>query len=154
MCKANVYSYFFEMLLECRSVFSPVKQGTGNERVKFLVKNPKSIWFLLNWLGKWLSYKDRRFWMLLKFFWFYLTVWKPQKLKDSIFEIPIIPQTLNIKSMNLDIIRKFIQYTFKKNVVVKSMFTLTVFEILLLESRSVLSPAQRCTRKEGLAKNV
>ena len=61
------------------------------------------------------------------------------KLKNSIFEIPIIPQTLNI---NLRIIRKLIKYSLKK-VLKKTMFTLTVFEILLFEGRSVLEPAQR-----------
>ena len=119
------------------------------------MKNQKSIWLFLKWLGKWLSSKDRRFWMLLKFFWFYLTFRVPQKLKNSIFEIPIIPQILNIKSINLDIIRKFIQYTLKKkNVVVKSVFTLTVFEIWLLESRLVLSSAQRGTGKERVKFSV
>ena len=32
-----------------------------------------------------------------------------------------------------------------KNVLLKAMFTLTVFEILLFEGRLVLAPAQRCT---------
>ena len=44
-----------------------------------------------------------------------------EKLKNSLFEIPIIPQTLNInnyrttsaKSINLHIIRKFIEYSLK-----------------------------------------
>ena len=55
-----------------------------------------------------------------------------EKLKNSIFEIPIIPQTLNI---NLHIIRKVIKYSLK-NVLEKTMYTLTVFEILLFEVRS------------------
>ena len=49
----------------------------------------------------------------LYFFYYYLTFSVPQKLKKSIFEIPIIPQTLNIKSFNLEIIKKFKQYIFK-----------------------------------------
>ena len=73
-----------------------------------------------------------------------LTFSAPEKLKNSIFEIPITPETLNIsnqrttstKSINLDIIRKLIEYSLK-NVFVKAMFTLTVFEIQLFEGRSV-----------------
>ena len=44
-------------------------------------------------------------------------------------------------------IRKLIEYSLK-NVSVKAMFTLTVFEILLSEGRSVLSSAQRGTGSE------
>ena len=40
-------------------------------------------------------------------------------------------------STNPDIIRKFIEYSLK-NVPVKALFTLTVFEILLFEGRSEL----------------
>ena len=72
-----------------------------------------------------------------------------------IFDIPIIPQTLNInnwktaraKSINLDIIRKLIEYSLK-NVVEKAMFNLTIFDILLFESRSVLCPAQQVAGSE------
>ena len=67
----------------------------------------------------------------------------------------IISQTLNInnlrntstKSVNLVTIRKLVEYSFK-NVLVKSMFTLTAFEILLFEGRRPLSPAQWGTGKE------
>ena len=67
----------------------------------------------------------------------------------------IIPQTLNInnlrttstKSVNLHTIRKLIEYSLK-NVLVKSMFTLTAFEILLFEGRPPLSPAQWGTGNE------
>ena len=66
--------------------------------------------------------------------------------------MPIIPPTLNInnlrtksaKSINLHTIRKLVEYSLK-NVFVKAMFTLTVFEILLSEGRSVGRPAQRGT---------
>ena len=68
-----------------------------------------------------------------------LTLSAPEKLKNWIFEIPIIPQTLNInnlrttasaKYINLNIIVKLIKYSWKI-VFVKVMFTLTVSEILL-----------------------
>ena len=76
-------------------------------------------------------------------------------MKISIFEMPIITQTLNInnlratsaKSMNLHTIRKLVKYSFK-NVPAKAIFPLTVFEILLSEGTSVLSPAQRGTVSE------
>ena len=69
--------------------------------------------------------------------------------------MPIITQTLNIsnlrstnaKSINLHTIKNLVEYSLK-NVVAKAMFTLTVFEILLSEGRSVLSPAQWGTGSE------
>ena len=67
-----------------------------------------------------------------------LTLSVPEKLKNSVFEMPIIPQTLNInnlrttsaKSINLQKIRKLIE-NYLKNVRVKTVFTLTLLEILL-----------------------
>ena len=78
-------------------------------------------------------------------------------MKNSIFEMLIIPQALNInnsitaraKSINLHTIRKPIEYFFKI-VGIKAMFTPTVFEILMSEGRSVLSPAQRSTGSERI----
>ena len=70
----------------------------------------------------------------------------------------IIPQTLNInnsrtaraKSINLYTIRKLIEYSLE-NVRIKAMFTSTVFEILMSEGRSVLSPpAKRGTGSESV----
>ena len=61
----------------------------------------------------------------------YLTLSVPEKLENSIFEMPIIPETLNInnlrntnaKSMNLHTIRKFIEYSLK-NILIKQYFLL------------------------------
>ena len=74
---------------------------------------------------------------------------------EKIFEMSIIPQTLNIsnlrttsaKSINLHTIRKLIKYSLEK-VLVKTMFTLNVFQILLFERRFVLSIAQQGTGRE------
>ena len=44
----------------------------------------------------------------------------------------------------MHIIRKLIKYSFKM-VAVQALFTLTVFEVLLFEGRSVLAPARRGT---------
>ena len=150
--KVGVNSRFtptvFKILLsEGRSVLSPAHRGAGSERVKVAVQNQKNIRNLLKLLEKWLTYKLRRFWMILKLFWFCLTLSIPEKWKNSIFEMPIIPQPVNInnlrttspKSISLLIIRKLIEYSWK-NVCVKAMFTPTAFDIL--------SPAQWGRRSE------
>ena len=70
-------------------------------------------------------------------------------LKNSIFEMPINPQTLNInnlrttngKSINLHTIRELIEYSLK--MFCKGNVYSYVFEIRLSEHRPVLSPAQR-----------
>ena len=75
--------------------------------------------------------------------------------------MPIVPQTLNInklrttsaKSINLHTIRKLVEYSLN-NLLVKAIFTLTVFEILLSEGRSVLSPAERGTGSERVKVSV
>ena len=75
--------------------------------------------------------------------------------------MPIVPQTLNInklrttsaKSINLHTIRKLVEYSLN-NPLVKAIFTLTVFEILLSEGRSVLSPAERGTGSERVKVSV
>ena len=76
-------------------------------------------------------------------------------LENSIFVTPAIAQTLNInnlrsrsaKSISLHTIRKLIKYSLKK-VRVKAVFIVTVFETLLFEGTSVLSPAQRGTGRK------
>ena len=82
------------------------------------------------------------------------------KIEKLDFEMPIIQQTLNInnsrttraKSINLHTIRKLIEYSLK-NRPIKAIFTPTVFEILMSEGRSVLSPAQRGTWSERVKNN-
>ena len=72
------------------------------------------------------------------------------KLKNLIFEILIIPLTLNInnlrttseKSIKLHIIRKLMEY-FLNNIAVNTIFTLTALETPLSEGRSALGPTQR-----------
>ena len=112
----------FEILLSAVSlVLSPTQRGTGSERVTVLVKNQKNIRNLFKLLEKWLTYKLRMFWVVFKFFWFCLTLSVPEKLKNSIFEMPIIPQILNTnnlrntsaKSINLHTIRKLIECSLK-----------------------------------------
>ena len=57
--------------------------------------------------------------MVFNFFFISLTLSVPEKLKNSIFEMPKITQTLNIsnlrttsgKSINLDNIRKLVEYS-------------------------------------------
>ena len=78
-----------------------------------------------------------------------------EKLKNSIFEIPIIPQALNInnyriasESLSTWISLEILSNTLLKNLWSKTMFTITAFEKLLLEVRLLLSPAQRGTGSE------
>ena len=84
----------------------------------------------------------------------YLTLSVLEKSKNSIFEIPVILQSLNInnqrttctKSISLDITGKLIEYSLKKFCKFDVYFV--VFKILLFEGRSVLSPAQRGTGRK------
>ena len=62
--------------------------------------------------------------MVFIFFDAVLTLSVPEKLKNSVFEMPVIPQNVNIKlenhkakSINLNIIRKLIKYSLKNNVI-------------------------------------
>ena len=101
----------------------PPSGAQGAKGLKFQWKVKKNIDNLLKLLEKWLTYKLRRFWMVFNFFWFCLTLSVTKKLKNSIFEMPIITQTLNInnlrttgtKSINLHTLRKLVEYSLKKN---------------------------------------
>ena len=105
-------------LFECKWQLWPTQQCTRRERVKVWVKNQKKYWELL---GKGWNDKIRRFWMVFRFLWFSLTLSVPEKLKKSIFEIPICTQILNINnlratsgnSINLHTIIKFVEYSLK-----------------------------------------
>ena len=92
-------------------------------------------------------------------FLFFFTLSVSEKFKNSIFEIPVISQTLSTNSLrttsekpiNLHTIRKLIEYIFK-NYFLLALFTPTVVEILLFKCRSVLPPAQRGTVRERVKK--
>ena len=124
------------------SILSLAQWSTGSERVKVSVKNQNNIRILLKWIEKWLTYKIQTFWIVSNFFWFCLTFSVSEKLKNSVFEIPVIPENLNTsklrttntKSINLHTTEKLITYSLK-NFCVKGMFAFTVFEILLFEYR-------------------
>ena len=70
------------------------------------------------------KFTEKQSWLFVQkvLFYYILCLSVPEKFKNSIFEIPVIPQTLNIsnqrttstKSINLDIIRKLITYCLKK----------------------------------------
>ena len=70
---------------------------------------------------------------------------KSRKLRNGIFEIPIIPQNSNIdnqritraKSPNHYIIRKFIEYPLV-NFLVRAISFLTVFDIMMFEGSSII----------------
>ena len=86
------FSVFEILLFEDRLVLSLAQWSTGIERVKVLVKTQKNIWILLKLLETWLSYRFKRFWMVFIFFVLFNPC-RTGKLKNSIFEMPIIPQT-------------------------------------------------------------
>ena len=48
-------------------MLTPSQQGAGSKRVTFLLKNQKQLWPLLQLLEKWLTYKLRRFRIVLIF---------------------------------------------------------------------------------------
>ena len=106
------------LLSEGRSLLWPSQRGTAIERVKVLVKN---IVNLLKFLEKWLNYKLTSVWNVFKFFSFYLTLSVREKLKNLIFEMPIVSQTSNINnlrttsanSFNLHMISKLVEYSLK-----------------------------------------
>ena len=68
----------------------------GKKGLNFSEKAKKNVELLLNLLEKWLTCKLRRSWMIFKVVSFCLTLSVLQKLKNYVFEIPIIPQTLSI----------------------------------------------------------
>ena len=136
------FTVFEILLFKSMSILSLAQWGTGSERVKVSVKNQNNIRILLKWIEKWLTYKIQTFWIVFNFFWFCLTFSVSEKLKNSVFEIPVIPENLNTsklrttntKSINLHTTEKLITYSLK-NFCVKGMFAFTVFEILLFEYR-------------------
>ena len=103
---------------------------------------------------KGLDYKLARYWVAINFFGLFLNLLVPEKLKTSIFEIPISQQLLNInnlrttsvRSLNLHTIRKLIEYSFQN--MVKEMVAYTFFNILLTECRSIFWPAEEGTESE------
>lgn len=91
-----------------------------------------------------------------------LTLSIPEKLKNPIFEMPIIPPTLNINNLRTTRVGKVYQPIyhqksyggFFKKQSVKAMFTVTIFRILSFEGRSVLSPAQHSTGSKSVKVSV
>ena len=150
--KGNVFFYPFWRYC-CPNVgwyCDPLSGSQGAKRLK-----------LLKLLKKWLAYKLRRFQMVFVFFKFCLTLSIQEKLKNLIFKMSIITQTLNINnlrttsanSISLHNIKDCVEYSLK-NVVAKALFVLTILEILLSKGRSVLWPAQRRTGSKGVKVSV
>ena len=97
----------------------PPSRAQGAKGLKFQWKTKKMLGICWNWLkSDWFTNLGGFEWFLI-FFFISLTLSVPEKLKNSIFEIPIITQTLNIsnlrttsgKSINLDNIRKLVEYS-------------------------------------------
>ena len=83
------------------------------------MKNQKYVWILLKFCEKWLHSKPGRFSIVFKIF--LRSFQNRKKMKSSISDIPIIPQTLSInkyratsaKCIKLDIIRMLIECSLK-----------------------------------------
>ena len=129
---------FEKLMFEDRTVLGLAPRVPGSKRVQFSVKSQKKCLVFVGIAWKMIVLKLRMFGIVFNFFWFCLTLPVLEKLKNSIFEIPIIPQILNInnyrttctKCIILHIIRKLIEYSFK-GITLMTMFTTTAFEILL-----------------------
>ena len=145
----------FEILLfECRSVLWPAQWGAESESVKISVKKQKNVGLLLKLLEKWLTYKISRFWMafvLFIYLFIFLVLFNPfstGKTRFLRFEKfhklwtwTREPQVQSLSVCQPGYHWKAYRILLSK-VPIKAMFTLTVFEILLFEGRSVLPPAQ------------
>ena len=134
LVKAIFTPSVFEILMhEGRSVLKRLSGAQGTKGLKFQWKSKKIFWICWNCLKSgWLTNLGGFQWFLI-FFWFCLTLSLPGKLKNSIFEMPIIPQTLNInnsrttraKSINLHTVRNLTEYSLK-NAPIKTMLTSTI----------------------------
>ena len=122
MAKAVFSLTILEMLLSAgRSVLRPSQPGRASKGITVSVKNQENSGNLLKLLEKWFTYNLTRFWMVFNNFWFCLILSATEKLKNSIFEMPIIIQTLNfnnlrttnVKSINLHTIRKLMECSLK-----------------------------------------
>ena len=140
-CKKSVYFHCFEIFLfECMSILGPAQPVLRKLTVELLVEKWKNIGFCWNCM------KDdcltslgclERFLSLSNLF----DLFSTGKIgKKSIFENPIISQTVSIKTCKkitntetiiLHIFRKLMKNSLKI-LLVETMFTLTFFQILLL----------------------
>ena len=89
------------------------------------------MYFIFIFLSFFLSFF---IYLFIYLFLFYLTLSVSEKLKNLIFEIPIIPQTLNIKKHKCKVNQteyhyKSYQILFKKRFFVKTMFIPNFFMI-------------------------
>ena len=131
--------------------------GLREQKGKVSVKNENNIPSLLQLIEKWLNYKIRNFLMVFNFLFylFSLTFSVPEKLKNSIFEMPIITQILKInnlkttsaKYINMHTIRKLVEHSLKM-LLGKSIVWSPNFRKLLSKGRVVLSPVQLGTGSE------
>ena len=110
----------------------------------------------LKLLEKWLAYKLRRFWVVFNLFWSSLTLSIPEKLKNLIFEMPIIPQTLNniifrttnTKSINLHTIRSLTKYSLK-NFFKGNVYSLRFRDIAVRGKNGIITSPAGCKERKG-----
>ena len=104
--KAMFTSPFSRYCYLNRLVLWPAERITGSEKIKISKKQKAKTKqniarLLLELLKNWLPCKLKRFSMILFYFylcWFCLTLSVLEKLKTTIFLIPIVPQNFNINN--------------------------------------------------------
>ena len=83
-------------------VLLPAQRGTSSQRVKISVKKQKKIGFYWNYLRNDLLKKLEDSQWFLCYFHFFFILFSPFSRgnveKDSIFEIPVIPQTFKVNN--------------------------------------------------------
>ena len=150
--------FFLEFLRYCSSkvgrYYHPPNGLQGAKGLVFHQKTKNVFRFCSTYLkSDWLAGLGDFKWFL-----FFLVLFN--HLKNST-GLSIISKTININnfrttfttSINLCTIKKLINYSLQY-IPVKAIFTLRIFEILLFEGRSVLSPAQRGTDSEKVKNNT
>ena len=108
------------LLSECRSVLWPTLWCTRSKRFRVSVKTKKTLG-ICSYCLKSDSYVGLGGFEWLLIFLIFLTLSVLEKLKNSIFEMPIITQTWNINnlrttranSINLDTIKMLVEYSLK-----------------------------------------
>ena len=139
---------FVILLSQCSSVLRRAQRAPGSKRAKCLVKNQKTVSFLLQLQSQGVSIDFTSFSFCLIFS-------VSDKLQNLIFEVSIILKTSNIhnqkskseKSINMHIFQNLIKF-FLTNTVLKIMCTFIVSDILLFEGSLAVGHAELATGSE------
>ena len=145
------------LLSEGGSALWPNWQGTASERGKVSLKKQTNVGNISKSFEKWLNYIHKRFWMVLKFFWFFLTLSVLEKMKISIFKMPIISKTLNInkrrttsaEAIKLHSIRKLFEYSLKHLVSKDNVYSSRFRYIAVSRYVGIVTPPARYMEQDA-----